>query len=393
MEPLEELTRLERSERDRAYALILADRRKALVNLEGIGNRRELFSRQMDYAHSRAAKMYAARRVLPSTALPVLECFAESLKPGARNNEPVVWKSLPKKTGAGRRPVCILPPLLKAKQYIILDLINASASPPAHIFDAPHKGVDHAIGRVIRALEDGYDWCWAGDIRDCFQHVAPSALRHRLPLASTLVRYNLDTRSLKFVYSGGVRCSERSHKVVEVIRRTGPAGLLQGAPASNAVLAYLFADMKDALGPLDCVLCVYADNLFIAAREQHCLHAARTKIAQYIETHPAGPFRLHQEQWFEKASSINFLGYDICRCDDDIIAEPTHGSFERLYGKFVDAEEIDLLFRNRRMPRTNRLLRSYRGAYRHWREKREFLGSIEWTARDRAARLLDAPEI
>src|SRR3546814_8836757 len=147
-----------------------------------------LHRRIVRYLNCEPAKLWAAQRALPSRASDAqIRSLSARINPFSEESLPIIWRPIPKRSGLGFRVVCELPPRLKGAHYLIKDVLQAQFEPLQHLFDVSGRGRDKAAEAVKDALEDGYNKCFIGDVRDCYQHVSGSTLRHYLPLPKTVV--------------------------------------------------------------------------------------------------------------------------------------------------------------------------------------------------------------
>lgn len=358
--------------RDRLLGELSRDCRPMLDALSELAlPSRQYRSHQMAYVGSEAPKLLAAARALPREASDdEIRAVADAINPLVPSGEVISWRLKRKSSKRGYRPVCELPPVVKAEHYLVRDLVCAAMPTARHIFDIRGRGTLAAIAAIRDALEGGYDWCWVGDIRDCFQSVDADALIHRLPLPRSITSKWLDYRNLTFSPEPMVdnALSSSVLYVAEAHRRNRPRGLLQGSPASNSILALLFASMADVFALHECVPCLFADNLFVAAKSEAARDAVVSEISAYLSAHPAGRFRLHKVRYLSPGDRFEALGWAFTRGAHGIGIEPTDAAVERMFGKLADAEGADILQADGTYDHVQRVVNGYRGSFRGWEE-------------------------
>ncbi|WP_397586906.1 hypothetical protein, partial [Sphingobium fuliginis] len=322
----------------------------------------------------------------PSTAMSL--CIAERINPFETVTGHIHWRNEPKKSGAGYRIICALPPALRGSHFLIKDVLEAQFCSPQHIYDIKGRGRDCAALAIKRALEAGYEHCFIGDVRDCYQHVSASSLADQLPLPRSVVSSALDYRNLALRHrransvSGGIYAS-LGHGW------NGPQGLLQGSPASSIILAMLFARMAAQIDPHDCLLFTVSDNLLIAAKSEPVLATTISLIRDFFHGHPAGPFDLKPDsRVVGKRCPFEFLGYAFEFVSNGVAIEPSHAGWDRLYGRIVTALDRDLLREDRVASESEAAIRDSFSGYSAWtnREgwKQDFLENAWGTVKNHA---------
>jgi hypothetical protein len=302
-----------------------------------------------EYLTSGPAKWWAAYRVFGANAetQAVLE-LVRRVNAFAICPEPVEYWRVPKRNG-GFRELCALPLPLKATNYMVKDVLEATLQPGAHLYAVRGKGRDREAREIKRVLDSGYEFAFVGDIRSCFACVQPNAL-YDLPLPQTVIRCTLDYRSMTFRHNQRKEDDDtpcRAHECAlhnaSLPQRNGPHGLLPGSPSSNLVLAWLLNDLPASL-PAQCTLFVNTDNILVAARDaQVCRTAGRT-LRIVLRRHRAGPFRLEGnvvavEGGFER------LGYEFRKVMGSVEIEPSSDNLDRIHTAIEVAKHRDHLGR------------------------------------------------
>ncbi len=334
------------------------------------------------YLNSKAARLWAAQRALDYEASDrsILR-LAALVNPFFPVRSGINWWEKRKTSGNGTRYLCDLPPLLKANHYLIKDVLEAQFRPCNHIYDITGKGRDKAALAVKEAIEAGYEWCFIGDVRDCYQHVAATTLATQLPLPRLVVENSLDTNNLVL--------RRRSHATDTGSLYAslgggwnGPQGLLQGSPASSIILATLFASMADKIAPHDCLLLVISDNLFIAAKSAAQLDVTISLICDFLREHPAGPFNLKNDsRKVPRGNSFEFLGYGFGFAEEGILIEPSHTGWERILGRIEAALQSDIDRGDRRTTAIEEEIRNSFSGYNAWVDREQWREDIIENAR------------
>ncbi|MDF3907263.1 reverse transcriptase domain-containing protein [Paracoccus sp. AS002] len=224
---------------------------------------------------------------------------------------PVRWYAKQKRTG-GSRPICILPPDLKAVHYMIAAVVGAQLPPSAALYGIPGASRDDAARDLKKLQNSGLRHLAKADIKDCFQSIDPDAL-YQLPLPKEVIRQTLDHRCMTFTESSERKMKGASansgHSRVSCVPRnpSGPQGLLQGSPASSIILAWLLGGIPQG-DDVAVLLCF--DNIAVAGRTADDTRAMMDKLADFFRRCPAGPLELRDIEYRSgDAEPLDFLGY------------------------------------------------------------------------------------
>jgi hypothetical protein len=331
----------------------------------------------LGYLNSETARLRAACRAAPSGATDAaVRELAATVDPFNRTTEQVRWRLKQKRSGSGSRHVCDLPPILKANHYLIKDVLVAVFDAPSHVFDVPGRGRDVAAHAVKAALEAGYNRCFLGDVRDCYQHVSADALVASLPLPRCVIENSLDFRNLTLVRSCAPGFTGASYKGGGS-RANGPRGLLQGSPASNIVLAMLFSSLAPQIEPHDCTVINVSDNFFVAAKNDATLEAIIALLREYLHDHCAGPFELkHNSRTVEVGQDFEFIGYRFERSGDHVTIDIGEDRLAEFEDALEEALELDLARYDPRASEATFVIMQFLGGYRaasNWELRREDL--------------------
>ncbi len=239
------------------------------------------------------------------------EVAAKSLAPFTPFPEPVNWWSMPKAKG-GYRIACDLPRPLKAIHYMIADALYAQMDILPFIFDLRGRGRNMAILRLLEKLQAGYNSYRVFDVKDCFQNVNPEVV-YNLPLPRRIIDHALNIQNLSLQ-----RVAKQTATVtgdipsdtllIDDAIESGPAGLMQGSPASNVILAWLLRNLPQPDND-DWVLSVYADDLIVVAKQDDTLERVEQMLLGFFERPELGPLFL------KKKAAGTGLAFDYLGCE------------------------------------------------------------------------------
>ncbi|WP_298910098.1 hypothetical protein [uncultured Aliiroseovarius sp.] len=240
------------------------------------------------------------------------------------------------KGGGGTRTICIPPPVLSATLKIIKSALDVEFVRYPSLYGVKDYGRDKAAEHIQRLQREGYEYLWQTDIKDCFDSFNLDAL-YGLPLPNRVISNILDTRSTRFSFQAfpskheakkgaspetpsaatPVDCMVQGHSdigsvTVDIVCNTkGPLGLMQGSPASSAVLAWHLNELLKTLPPVDDVqVIVCFDNLLIASRTEDGSRAIRNSLTDSLGRCSFGPLTLHEPTSADADGGIEFLGYN-----------------------------------------------------------------------------------
>ncbi|WP_377190647.1 hypothetical protein [Ruegeria meonggei] len=240
------------------------------------------------------------------------------------------------KTSGGKRNICIMPPVLSAMHKIIKCALDAEFVRHPLLFGVKHYGRDQAAVQIQQLQREGYGNLWQTDIEDCLDSFNLDAL-YELPLPNQIIANALDTRNHNFSFQAHISKQEakkgaspetpdwaspenymvRDHSPIgsltdDIVCNTrGPAGLMQGSPASSAILAW---HLNAVLNDLPCIddvrVIVCFDNLLVASRSEEGSRTIRDTLADSLGRCPFGPLTLHPPTSADPDHGIEFLGYN-----------------------------------------------------------------------------------
>lgn len=255
----------------------------------------------------------------------------------------VRWR-LETKPSGGLRVISDLPLELKAVHYMLSAALEAQFTPSAALYGVACASRDDAAIALKSLQNEGFNHLAKGDIRECFQSVAPDAL-YQLPLPKEVIRRTLDTRQLNFTERteartetafAGFPCSSYSY---HGHNPSEPQGLMQGSPASSIILAWLLNGIPTGTDQA-VILCF--DNVAVAAQDRERCRAMMDNLVEWFATRcPAGPLELCQIAYASPGDDpLEFLGYSF---DPDRV-EPgiSQKSLKNLEVSLGEAEARDM---------------------------------------------------
>lgn len=239
-----------------------------------------------------------------------------------RTDYPAIHWYKQRKANGGYRPICQLPLELKAVHHLIADILETLFEPAPHMFGVNGKSRDAAAIALKAYEQEGYVYRAKLDVIDCFQSIDPERLiQFPFPLPKEVIRRALDTRQLAFrerePRSAMTADPLRSGYPMHDQRTSGPQGLVQGSPASNIILAWLFNQITL---PGDVRLFIFADNLAVAAKDDTtCRAAVDMLIAYFLRDCPTGPLALCSPEFAGPGTEpFTFLSYEFDLAKDEI---------------------------------------------------------------------------
>lgn len=220
---------------------------------------------------------------------------AEHLDLTTACDEPVLWWPEEKKNG-GYRQICDLPVKARVGQLIARDLVLAQWSAPPHFYDCPGRGIHRYVEAVRAAVTNMGPHVLLADIIDCYPSTNIAAISRLNLIPDEIVRYSLNPANLTFHHADD-QPRERSPWFPCLDRTaewTDPRGLLQGGPASSALLVALLAGVG-RLASQDCQVLGYADDFIIVAATPEAAGTAGGDLARYLTECHAGPLHPHTD--------------------------------------------------------------------------------------------------
>ncbi len=290
------------------------------------------------------------------------EALAATVNPWREGYRPIRWHKHAKKSG-GYRPICDLPPDLKAVHYVIAGALKAAFVPNNHIYGVTGRGCDEAARRLKEAQNAGQTYLAKLDIVDCFQSINPDSL-YQLPLPKEVIRRALDTRNMMFEewdpQIGPTTNQRLSGSPMHSHSESGPRGLLQGSPASNLILAWL---LNDAPMPEGAMVLICTDNIAVAAVDHTTRQAVIESLVAYFQRDcPAGPLNLCPAVYAGPGTEpLDFLSYEFDPAQAGIGIAAS--ALSKLEGRLADLEDDNTLDDLTFALATWQALRSFRSGF------------------------------
>lgn len=270
------------------------------------------------------------------------EALAATVNPWREGYRPIRWHKHAKKNG-GYRPICALPPDLKAVHYVIAGALKAAFVPNNHVYGVTGRGRDEAARHLKEAQNAGRPYLAKLDIVDCFQSINPDSL-YQLPLPKEVIRRALDTRHMMFEEwepQTGTTTNQRLSGIPKHSHsESGPRGLLQGSPASNLILAWL---LNDVPVPEGAMVLICTDNIAVAAADPTTRQAVIESLVAYFQRDcPAGPLNLCPAVYAGPGTEpLDFLSYAFDPDSPEISV--ADAALSKLEGRLDDLEDDDTL--------------------------------------------------
>ncbi|WP_217357065.1 hypothetical protein [Ruegeria arenilitoris] len=320
---------------------VYRERANAIHSATTSGKRLQPVAR--DFLRSPHAKLVSAYKALGGSADPdQVRALSMQVNAWATDYPPIRWYPKTKPDGSSR-PICMLPPALKAAHYLIREVISQQTVPNGKLFGIPGASRDDLARQLKQLQNSGYVYLAKTDVIDCYQSINPDAL-YSLPLPQEVTRRALDTRSLCFSVthhpdnaSQAKQDFGSSGSIYEIDHNvSGPKGLMQGSPASGVVLAHLLIGLPDRA---DTKVMICFDNIVIAARTPAGTRAMADTLTAHLERCPAGPLAMCEPEYADD-TPLDFLGYRFDPNRNDIgIADDARSRLEERLGI---AEQMDM---------------------------------------------------
>lgn len=228
-------------------------------------------------AHLRRMKRHKLRNDV------AIACMADRTNVLTPCNRRVTWWYKPKRSGGVRR-ICNPPTKIRLAQLISKDLIVAQHRADPCLYDWPGRGIHRYVNRIRDALETIGPHVVMTDIRDCYEHVNIDNIDGLNLLPAELIGCSIDTRNLSFR-----RSHRQSHGLIASMVTdqcsAAPTGLMQGGPASSAIVAALLGNVSGSL-PTHVWIGGIADDFVVVAAERAVAWEAGEDLTRYITECP-----------------------------------------------------------------------------------------------------------
>jgi hypothetical protein len=243
--------------------------------------------------------------------------------------EPIVvhWQS--KEPKSGYRLIMNDGIMRTAQRLMIRDMLSVMNIDSDIDFTRKGAGGERALVKAIcKDIEQGYNWWWMPDIKDCFPSIRPGHFKW-LPLDHRLVKNSFTPKCaeikvakhddyleilqwMKEAYSDlpvGYSYSDFELLTVQIAQR----GLSQGSVLAPLLTRSVIKRLLDGALP-DPQIARYAfmDDLNIGACTKGQALAAKEIVTTQLLSHPAGPIELHDEPVINvQTGMVVALGYKL----------------------------------------------------------------------------------
>lgn len=234
-------------------------------------------------------------------------------------NEVVMKWDKPKKTKLGTRPIMEFGPLHRAAQYMVKRVISVVFKPKPYQFDVAGRGRDKAIERILKNETEGFHHVARLDVANFFGSFKWEGLYGLLPLPKDVIKNVVMPIALNIQpKAGGKNTKDTTANTSELIcagyiddtHISGcQTGLPQGSACSPIIAAFVTGMIKLAL-PSNVRIIIFVDDIFIMAKTDAHLEAAKHALFSALGKSPAGTFELTTSQENFK-SGIDFIGYNM----------------------------------------------------------------------------------
>lgn len=227
--------------------------------------------------------------------------------------QPVPW--WPKQKSGGCRRICNPPTKPRLGQLIAKDLLIAQMRPDDCLYDWPERGIHRCVTDIGNALQTVGPVAFITDIRDCYEHVQIENLYRMNLLPTELIRSSIDVRHLSFRRSHN-RGDHDDHIVADTCS-ADPRGLMQGGPASAAIVVALLGDVSRSI-PAPSWVAAYADDFVIVGADREIVASAGEDLTRYITECPLGPSECKPPRIVDVRDGFHFLGCLFWQFSDNV---------------------------------------------------------------------------
>jgi hypothetical protein len=113
-----------------------------------------------------------------------------------------------------------------------------------------------------------------------------------------------------------------------------PQGLIEGSPASNALLVALLNDMLSEWPAHLPRPYVFSDNFAFVGSTRASVREAGEHLASTLASHRAGPFSLHSRNAVDARDKFELLGYELQLVGGQVCIDLSHRNHERFWSAF-----------------------------------------------------------
>lgn len=320
---------------------------------------------QRRYLRSWSSKLVhvarANRRLSPKRRVPFasLADVARQIDPWVGTDETVLVHQFPKSSG-GLRMVHDYGLLGRALQQLVARSMKPFANLDARQHSTGNGGRERAVERVIEAMRAGYKWFIRLDIQDYYPSIDERSFRAVVVAPQGVIENTL--RMPVNVTVGFARRNVDKRSLVQASRR----GLSQGASSSPIIADLIVTSIFRSI-PRDAMVVNVADDFAIMARTKREAIALQQALISAARRCPHGHFQLLPKSDLRRVSDgFAFLGYDFSFRKRVLKCTPSTTNLAKF---LIKAARLIARIDEHRVNRTRelqRLLRSWRSAFRHW---------------------------
>ncbi|MDR0253879.1 MAG: hypothetical protein LBI75_11920, partial [Brucellaceae bacterium] len=234
-------------------------------------------------------------------------------------DETVLTWDKPKKGKSGTRPIMEFGPLHRAAQYMVKRVISVVFKPKPYQFDVAGRGRDDAIDHILKNESEGFHHVARLDVTNFFGSFKREELYSLLPLPKDVIDYVVMPITLNIKSKTGGKSTKDTIASTSELICAGyignthisgcQTGLPQGSACSPIIAAFLTGMIKLAL-PSSVRVVIFVDDIFVMAKTDMKLDAAKHALFSAFGKSPAGTFNLTTSQENFK-SGIDFIGYNM----------------------------------------------------------------------------------
>jgi hypothetical protein len=207
----------------------------------------------------------------------------------------------PKDKG-GFRLICSPDRFGIAKQMLFVNAVKPFASFHHAQFAVPHRGRLAACKSLLETMNDP-SMCNTRfiqfDVADYFGSISREYVEEVVPAPRAVIRSTLFMENWRVTFRGAGTIPDRR-------------GLFQGLAASSLVaemvMANVLGDIANLFSELHCLI-AFSDNWGGLVPHDRDLSALVTEIRRAFEAHPAGPYRLTDDEIRPAGRPFKFLGF------------------------------------------------------------------------------------
>ena len=296
------------------------------------------------YLHSYDARLRAVdlanNSLRPNQRLPksALSGIAEGLNPWKGSSEKVMVHLIFKDNGHDFRPIFVFGIEQRSLHQLVLPVLQATAQLHECQY-ALQGGVQQAITKVRKGLEDGFIHTAELDIRKFFSSLGQKGVAEALPLPKEVTRNVVLSHNLPIVVKSIPSLFSEDPEemaicgvdVSQICVSEVPRGIPQGSGISPLVAEMVLSGTIGELAEQECCRIVnYADNVLVMAKSSKSCGGLGDNLSGLLMDHPAGPLLLNDPTYFEMGGPIVFLGHVLERIGGIVEVSPSDENLSRM---------------------------------------------------------------